>query len=158
MTEQNVTRKSFMGSPVQIGALVVGIAFLLAGLMGFIPGITTNFETMQFAGHESEAMLLGIFQVSILHNLVHALFGIVGIAMARLASTARAFLIVGGVIYLILWIYGLVIDHESAANFVPLNEAVDWLHFALGLGMVALGLILPRLARNRTDRPTHQFE
>jgi len=59
----------------------------------------------------------------------------------------------GGVIYLVLWLYGLVIDKESSANFVPVNSADDWLHFLLGVGMVALGLLLTRrTAVARTDR------
>ncbi|MEZ3182749.1 DUF4383 domain-containing protein [Streptomyces pimonensis] len=129
---------------VQQAALAVGAVFLLVGILGFIPGITTDYDTMEFAEHHSEAKLLGIFQVSILHNIVHLLFGLAGIAMARAASTARAFLIGGGVIYLILWIYGLIIDHDSAANFVPVNTADNWLHFVLGVGMIALGVLLTR--------------
>lgn len=70
----------------------------------------------------SEAKLLGLFQVSILHNIVHLLFGIVGIAMARTVTTAKLFLIGGGVIYLILWLYGLLIDQDSSANFVPVKH------------------------------------
>jgi hypothetical protein len=129
---------------VQQAALAVGAVFLLVGILGFIPGVTTDYDTMKFAEHHSEAKLLGIFQVSILHNIVHLLFGIAGIAMARTASTARTFLIGGGIIYLALWIYGLIIDHDSAANFIPVNTADNWLHFGLGIGMIALGVLLPR--------------
>ena len=53
-------------------------------------------------------------------------------------------LIGGGAIYLVLWLYGLLIDKDSQANFVPLNTADDWLHFVLGLGMIALGVALGR--------------
>jgi hypothetical protein len=127
---------------IQKAAAAVGVVFLLVGVLGFIPGITTNYETMQFAGHESEAELLGIFQVSILHNIVHLLFGLAGLAMARAISTARTFLIGGGVIYLVLWVYGLVVDQNSDANFVPLNTADNWLHLFLGIGMIGLGLLL----------------
>ncbi|WP_412102917.1 DUF4383 domain-containing protein [Plantactinospora sp. KLBMP9567] len=42
---------------------------------------------------------------------------------------------------MVLWLYGLVIGHDSPANFVPLNTADDWLHFGLGLGMIGLGLL-----------------
>ena len=130
------------GSTLQKAAFVVAATFLAVGILGFIPGITTGYDTMEFAGHESEAMLLGIFQVSILHNIVHLLFGVVGLAMARTFSGARGFLVGGGAVYLVLWIYGLLIDKDSGANFVPINSADDWLHFALGAGMVALGLLL----------------
>jgi arginine exporter protein ArgO len=131
-------------------AMAVGVVFLLVGILGFIPGITSNYSDMQFAGHTSDAKLLGIFQVSILHNIVHLLFGIAGLAAARTASGARAFLVGGGVIYLVLWIYGLVISQTSSANFVPVNTADNWLHFLLGVGMIGLGLALSRSTRSST--------
>ncbi|HSJ21524.1 MAG TPA: DUF4383 domain-containing protein [Nocardioidaceae bacterium] len=133
---------SATSSNVQKAALAVGVVFLAVGVLGFIPGITTDYGSMQFAGHESEAMLLGIFQVSILHNIVHLLFGVAGVMLARSFDGARAFLIGGGAIYLVLWIYGLLIDKDTGANFVPLNTADDWLHFVLGAGMIALGVVL----------------
>jgi hypothetical protein len=136
------------GSPVQTAATLVGAVFLLVGVLGFIPGITTNYDGLQAAGHESHAELLGIFQVSILHNVVHLLFGAAGIVLARrAASSARAYLIGGGAIYLVLWIYGLLVDKTSQANFVPVNAADDWLHFVLGVGMIALGVLLGKRSR-----------
>ncbi len=133
---------------MQKAAALVGGTFLLVGILGFVPGITTNYDAMTFAGHESEAKLLGIFQVSILHNIVHLLFGLVGLAMARTVGGARSYLIGGGAIYLVLWLYGMVIDKGTDANFVPLNHADDWLHFVLGAGMIALGLVLTRDRRD----------
>lgn len=134
-------------------ARIVAIVFLAVGVLGFVPGITTDYDTMQFAGHESEAKLLGVFQVSILHNLVHLLFGVAGLALARTVQGARAFLIGGGVVYLVLFLYGLVIDHDSGANFVPVNAADNWLHLVLAIGMIALGLALT--GRRNTARSTH---
>ncbi|WP_030173410.1 DUF4383 domain-containing protein [Spirillospora albida] len=131
-------------TPIQLAALVVGAVFLLVGILGFIPGITTDYDTMKFAGHESEARLLGLFQVSVLHNIVHVLFGAAGLVLARSVSGARGFLIGGGAVYLALWLYGMVVDHHSTANFVPFNTADNWLHMVLGLGMIALGLFAPR--------------
>jgi hypothetical protein len=131
-------------SPMQLASLVVGAVFLLVGVLGFIPGITANYDEMQFAGHHSGALLLGVFQVSILHNIVHLLFGVAGILMARTWSGARAFLIGGGLIYLVLWIYGMLISHDAPANFVPVNTADNWLHLVLGAGMLALGFVLGR--------------
>jgi hypothetical protein len=140
----HTTRASVTRSPVQAAAAAVGLVFLLVGILGFIPGITTGYDSMEAAGHESHAELLGIFQVSILHNVVHLLFGAAGLAMARTAALSRAYLIGGGAIYLVLWLYGLLIDKTSEANFVPVNAADDWLHLVLGLGMIGLGLALGR--------------
>lgn len=98
---------------------------------------------------------MGLFNVSVLHNIVHLLFGVAGLALARTATSARFFLLGGGVIYLVLWIYGLLIDQDSMANFIPINTPDNWLHFVLGVGMIALGVLLPRLdTRTRTSTPT----
>jgi hypothetical protein len=133
---------------VQTAALAVAAVFVLVGILGFIPGITSNYDTMSFAGHHSAAKLLGIFQVSILHNIVHLLFGLLGFALARTVQGARMYLIGGGAVYLVLWLYGLIVGQNSAANFVPVNSADDWLHLILGLGMIALGLALsPKAVR-----------
>jgi Domain of unknown function (DUF4383) len=135
-------------------ATVVAATFVLVGILGFIPGITQNFDQMEFAGHESGAELLGLFQVSVLHNIVHLLFGLVGLALARRADAARIFLIGGGLIYLGLVVYGMVVDHATDANIVPVNDADNWLHLALGVGMVLLGLLtLPR--RRGADSTGH---
>jgi arginine exporter protein ArgO len=129
---------------IQNVARIVGVVFLLVGIAGFIPGLTTGYDKMSFAGMGSMAMLLGLFQVSILHNIVHLLFGIVGLLSARTARGAKRFLIGGGIVYAVLWIYGLVIDNSSSANFVPLNTADNWLHFVLAVGMILLGVLLGR--------------
>jgi arginine exporter protein ArgO len=130
--------------PVQLAAMTVGVVFLLVGILGFVPGVTTDYDRLDIAGNNSGALLLGVFAVSVLHNLVHGAFGIAGLLMARTATGARNFLIYGGTIYAVLWIYGLIIDHDSAANFVPVNTADNWLHLVLAIGMIALGVLFTR--------------
>src|SRR5919199_2594224 len=131
-------------SPLQTVTMLVGAVFLLVGILGFVPGITTHYGDMSFAGHDSGAKLLGIFQVSVLHNIVHLLFGVLGLAAARAWESSRLYLVGGGAVYLALWVYGLVVDDASRANFVPLNTADDWLHLLLGVGMIGLGLAIGR--------------
>ena len=148
---RNVKTQLTGRTPVQLAALIFGIVFLLVGVLGFIPGITTNYDQLAAAGHHSEAMLMGVFQVSILHNIVHLLYGIAGLVLSRSTPAARNYLIWGGVVYLVIWLYGLFIDQQSAANFVPLNSADNWLHLFLGVVMIALGLLLVR-GRNTSRR------
>src|SRR3712207_2099398 len=78
------------GDLVRNATKAVGAVFLLVGVLGFIPGITSNYDAMEFAGHESGAELLGIFQVSILHNIVHLLFGVAGLAMAKTVKDRKS--------------------------------------------------------------------
>ncbi|MFF7488498.1 DUF4383 domain-containing protein [Streptomyces luteogriseus] len=131
-------------APVQQAALVLGVVFLVVAALGFIPGITTGYGSLEFASHESGAELFGLFQVSILHNLVHLAYGLTGLILAGTAAGAYSYLLVGGAVYLVLWVYGLSVGQDSDADFVPLNTADDWLHLVLGIAMIGLGLTLGR--------------
>jgi len=126
-------------------ALAFGVVFLVVGILGFIPGITTDYDTMTWAGHHSDAKLLGIFEVSVLHNIIHLAFGVAGILMARSMGLARTYLIGGGVVYFAVWIYGVSIDRDDAANFIPVNDADNWLHLGLAVAMILIGGFLPPL-------------
>ncbi|ANZ41398.1 hypothetical protein BBK82_41005 [Lentzea guizhouensis] len=141
--------------PVQTAAAVVGGAFALVGVLGFIPGITTHYDQLSFAGHHSGALLFGLFAVSVLHNLVHLAFGVGGLAMSRTAGTARLFLVVGGGIYVLLWVYGSVIGavfgEQTRANLLPVNAADNWLHLGLGAAMLLLGIGTTAYERSRGD-------
>lgn len=125
-------------------AAAVGAVFLLVGIAGFIPGITTNYDELMVAGPDSEAKLLGLFQVSVLHNIVHLAFGVLGLLAAKAWDSAKLYLIGGGALYLVLLVYGLIVDKDSDANFVPFNTADNWLHLGLGVGMIALGMALAK--------------
>jgi Domain of unknown function (DUF4383) len=142
-------------SLAQTLALVFGIAFLGVGVLGFIPGITTNLGDIKFAGNDSPSELLGIFQVSILHNIVHLLFGIAGVAMARTWDSARTYLLGAGLIYVVLFVYGLIVKTDNDANFVPFNNADDLLHLGLAIGLLGSWFVSKNAdsRRTRDDRP-----
>lgn len=153
MTYPRNSEGTYGMSTLQKAARLVGAVFLLVGIAGFIPGLTTDYDSMEFAGHESHAQLLGLFEVSVLHNIVHLLFGLAGLLLSRTYAGARGYLIGGGIIYFLLFLYGLVVDKGDAANFVPLNHADDWLHLVLSVVMIGLGLALgrDRIDSGRTD-------
>jgi len=150
----NMRASSYAATVIQKTALTVGIVFLIVGLAGFIPGLTHPIEHLRGAGADSEALLLGLFQVSILHNIVHLLFGVAGVAAAARATASRQFLIWGGVAYFVLFIIGLFLVGTPQANFIPVNAADNWLHLTLAIGMVALGLLVGRDRTARTNKTT----
>lgn len=133
---------------VQKAALAVAATFALVGVLGFVPGITTDYDRMELLGHESGAQLLGIFGVSVLHNVVHLLFAVAGFVLAKTWTGARTFLVGGGFVYLALTVYGALVERGSDANFVPLDVEDNWLHLVLGLGMIVLGFVLSRPVAN----------
>lgn len=141
--------------PGRIASGAVGVVFLLVGVLGFVPGSTTGYDGMAFAGHESTAELFGVFAVSVLHNLVHIAFGLAGLAGATTARGARVYLVGGGVVYLALFVYGLVVDWSS--DVVPVNAADNWLHLFLAVTMLGLAW-LAGTPRRPTNTPIHAPE
>ena len=131
-------------TPVQSVARLVGVVFLLVGIAGFIPGLTTDlYEGLEFAGDDGTSELLGLFEVSVLHNIVHGLFGLAGLALAATASGARTYLLGGGAIYCGLFVLGLL----GGGDWIPVNDADNWLHLLLGAGMIGLGVVTTRESR-----------
>jgi hypothetical protein len=136
---------------IQNVAMGVGILMMLVGVLGFIPGITMQYGELRFLGPDSHAMFLGLFQVSMLLNIVQLAIGAIGWAMSRTSRGARNFLLGFGALYILLSIYGLSVGVESAANFLALNTSDNWTHMVLGILMITGGWIFSRhLAEGRT--------
>jgi len=114
-------------------AAVGAAAFLLAGVLGFVPGVTTHYGELRFAGG-SHAHLLGVFRVSILLNFVHLAVGAIGIRVARTTEVALA--------SLGLWLLGVF----AAGGWLSLDTAENWLHFVLGIGLLGLASLASRRA------------
>ena len=127
-------------SAVQSLALIFGLAFLALAILGFLPGLTTHYGEMSFAGDDSGSELLGVFRVSILGNLVHLLFGVAGLSLSRSRDGSRTYLLGGGSVFLMLWLLGLA----DGADWLPANAADDWLHLVLGVTMVGGGVLTMR--------------
>ncbi|EMY34874.1 hypothetical protein D477_007349 [Arthrobacter crystallopoietes BAB-32] len=75
---------------------------------------------------------------------MHLLFGAAALWQARTASGARSCLMIGGAFYLAFWVHGLIINRDSAANFLPVNNDSNWLHLILGLAMTSMAVFLTR--------------
>jgi hypothetical protein len=127
---------------VQGAALFVGTGYLILGALGFIPGVTTHHDTLQWVGHGSEALLFGVFATSGLHNVVHLVLGAAGMVCARTYAASRAYLLAGGITLLGVCIYRAATGNPDIAEVFPLNGADNWLHVTLGVVMLILGLTL----------------
>jgi len=112
-----------------------GAVFVIVGLLGF-----TVSGGHDVAGHTG-GQLLGLFQVNVLHNLVHMAVGAAMIAAAiagvRVAKSANALI---GAVYLLLGIVGLAITGDNALNIIALNGADNGLHVVLGVVLLGIGL------------------
>jgi hypothetical protein len=106
-------------------ALVIGIIFLLVGILGFIPG-----NGIVGAG--------SLFETDAVHNVVHLIFGIILVWVAvKAAEKAPTTLKVVGVIYLLLAIVGFIQGDNILG--IAANGADHWLHLVLGIVIGGLG-------------------
>jgi hypothetical protein len=107
-------------------ALVIGIVFILVGILGFIPG---NGIVGPGATFETDA----------LHNSIHLVFGLILLFVAlKAAHKAAGTLKIVGVIYLLLAVIGFA-QGDTVLGLVPVNGADNWLHLVLGVVIGALG-------------------
>ena len=134
----------FGRTDVQNAGMGVGIVLMVVGVLGFIPGITARYGELMFLGPDSHAMFLGLFQVSMLLNIVQLVIGATGWAMSRSEMGARRFLMGAGALYLVLSIYGLSVGVDSAANFLSLNMLDNWTMMVAGVLMIAAGWMFSR--------------
>ncbi|MCC3762048.1 DUF4383 domain-containing protein [Glycomyces sp. TRM65418] len=129
---------------VQQGATAAGWLFLLLGVMGFIPLFTPGFSGISFAGNDTTAELFGVFEVSVLTNLLHLVYGVTGLIMGWMVGASVRYLITGGVFFALLGLYGLIVPDSSTADFLPSNWPIALLHLGLGILVLLLGLLMPR--------------
>ena len=135
----------FGRTDVQNVGMGVGIVLIVVGILGFIPGVTTQYSELAFIGPASAALFLGLFQVSMLLNILQLAIGAIGLVMSRdNPMGARNFLMGFGLLYIVLSVYGLIVGVGSAANFLSLNTMGVWGLLILGVAMVGAGWLMSR--------------
>jgi hypothetical protein len=118
-------------------ANVFGVVFLLVGILGFIPGVTTD-------GH-----LLGIFHVNTAHNIVHIASGLAALIAANMSERAALnYFRIFGAVYALVAILGFVTGGDAPLlGIIANNPADNWLHAGIAAVSLILGFapqILPR--------------
>jgi hypothetical protein len=110
--------------------MVIGVVFLLIGIVGLI------FDT-------TSGNLLG-FDVDLVHNLVHLITGIAGIA-AAMTGWPRRFNQVFGIIYILVGLAGLIPGlyfDQRLLGLMHVNAADNVLHLVVGLVAAVVGFFV----------------
>lgn len=124
---------------VQQVARIFGVAFLLIGILGFVTGGMSMEADPALA-----PKILGLFPVNVLHNVVHLLFGVWGLAASRSVTGATQYAQMAGGIYVVLAILGFVAP--TTFGLIPIGGNDIWLHALLGGVLLAVGLMAPKSA------------
>lgn len=122
---------------VQRAALIFGWGFVVLGVLGFL---------VTGASMEDDPLLaprlLGLFPLNVMHNVVHLLLGVWGIASVPSFMASKAYALGAGVIYLLLALLGVF--SPSMFGMVPIGGNDIWLHLLFGVPLVAIGLMAKR--------------
>ena len=122
----------------QIYALALGGVLVLVGILGFL--VEPSFGV----GDSAERGTLIAFDINGWHNVVHLLSGIVGLALAKTAASARMFAIGYGIVYLVVTALGFIVgDGGYLLSIIPINTADNLLHLAIAVSGIAIGLASP---------------
>jgi hypothetical protein len=130
--------------------LAMAAVFLVVGVVGFfLTGLDGFFDH-----HTGEHLLW--FEINPAHNIVHLLFGLLGLALVRRPRGAEMFGWILGLGYLGALVYGLIAIDETW-DFLSVNAADNWLHLVLALAGFAI-VVVARIERTahlpqRGERP-----
>ena len=136
---------------VRYFALILGIAFLLVGVLAFVPGMV---QTPPADAHElhvtgpGHGYLLGLFHVNVLHNLVHLLFGLWGVLAYRSVSGSITYARIVAISYGVLAIMGLIPVLNTLFGLVPIHGADVLLHAVIAAAAAYFGFLAPAADRD----------
>lgn len=133
-------------------AKVFGAVFVLIGVLGYVPGITSN------------GMLLGIFEVDMVHNIIHILTGLLALAAAFSSEKyAKLFFQVFGVVYALVAVLGFI-QGDMVLGLFHVNAADNYLHVVVAVVALYAGFVMksgggsqmPPRQNNTPDMPGMQ--
>ena len=137
-------------------ATFLGVAFLLVGVLAFVPGVNKPDPpgAPELTVHgPGEGFMFGLFRVNVLHNLVHILFGVLGLIMSRNAASAILYSRIVGVAYALLAIMGLVPALYTTFGLIPIHGFDVFLHALIAIAAIYYGFVKPDAAAVTTTTP-----
>jgi len=106
-------------------AIILGIAFIFAGVAGNMPTFIQN------------GLLFGYFKVDNIHNLISLITGVIAIMAATRYSLTKLFFKIFGLVYTAAGLYGFWSNGDLMIMKVGMNDNI--LHLVLGVLALYLG-------------------
>lgn len=111
-------------------AIIFGIVFILVGIAGFVPDLN------------KDGKLLDIFNLNVVHNLVHLGSGIVALLCGLSGIQAsRLYFQIFGVIYAVVAVLGFYYVDAPILGLIANNMADTWLHVVIAVIALFFGFI-----------------
>lgn len=118
---------------LKIMAILFGIAFIFAGVAGFIPTFYIN------------DLLLGYFEVNTMHNIIHIVSGVIAIMAATNYLFALWYFRIFGLVYGLVAILGFVFHGDLSFMMMHVNTADNILHVVIAIVALYLGFVFKKI-------------
>jgi hypothetical protein len=116
-------------------AAILGIIYVLVGVVGFLPDPLVQASTAASA----TGALLGVFPINLLHNVVHLVIAASLLYASMATATAIMVSRVIGGVYVVVGLLGLV--SPNGFGLLPLGGADIFLHLGTGAVLMAVGFM-----------------
>jgi hypothetical protein len=126
-------------STPQVVALVFGTVYLVVGVLGFLPFLGGSYT-------QTPNNLLGLVPINLLHNIVHLIIGVAGIAAAATVANSRMYLKTFGIVLLALGVVGIFV--QNPFQLVPIGGFDVAIHLVTGAVLTYFGFV-PAVGRAR---------
>lgn len=140
-------------APIRMAVGGFGVLFVVLGVLGSVPGVTSDYHRLRVAGPDSGR---AAFRAA-------SDFRAAQRAPSRRSADRPAPRAHGVVcsrvpvgrwrVNALLWVYGVAVERGSFADVVPLDDVANRVHLGLALTMTALGVTLGRSRHARSDDP-----
>jgi hypothetical protein len=125
-------------SIVQLAALAFGIVYLLVGILGLIPFFGGSYT-------QTHNNLLGFVPINLLHNVVHLVIGVAGLAAAGSLARSKTYCQVFGVVLLLVGVVGIFVSNPL--TLVPIGGFDIAIHLATGAILAYFGFVASPVSR-----------
>jgi uncharacterized protein DUF4383 len=119
-------------SLVQTVALAFGVIYLLVGVLGLAPFVGGSYT-------QTNSNLLGFVPINLLHNIVHLVIGLAGVAAAGSLARSQQFCQVFGVVLIAIGIVGIFVN--DPLNLIPIGGFDVAIHLATGGILAYFGFV-----------------
>ena len=120
-------------------ATVFGVVFLLVGIVGFFPSPPAP-DALPLTVEHGHGLAMGLFPVNTLHNVVHLLFGALGLmAAGGMLLSARTYFQFLAIAYALLAVLGLVPATQTTFGMIPIYGNDVWLHALIAVTAGVIG-------------------
>ncbi|MEP0956217.1 DUF4383 domain-containing protein [Microcoleus sp. FACHB-1515] len=132
----------------RIVAFALGASFLLVGIAGFLPGFVSpiSADAPSLAFNDGYGNVLGLFPTNFLHNAIHIVVGLLGLAAATSVGGSLVYNQLFAIAYIGIALMGLLPGANTTFGVMPIFGNNVWFNALTGLIAGYYGFVKPAKA------------